>query len=198
MAKTDPRHHPDLPEPSLIGCQENSTRKAQLRCLNENRGASVLHHYKRNPNVPWPLETQEKGRPGTVEGIVACISVWLMSAEAGSGATFPFACITLLLPLVTLTPFCLGPVLARALASHNHELNHGFACSCPSALFIYESSSTCPCSCPKVPHMPVSIPISYLSHELHLHLTPIAPCQNFMVACGLTLLIACLPAPAHM
>jgi hypothetical protein len=112
MAKTDLRHHPDLLELSLIGCQENSARKAQLRCLNENGGASVLRHYERNPNVPWPLETQEKGRPGTVEGIVAYISVQLMSAEAGSRATFPFACVALLPPLVALAPFCLGPILA--------------------------------------------------------------------------------------
>jgi hypothetical protein len=75
-----------------------------------------------------------------------------MSAKAGSGASYKDlfllpACIALLLPLITLTPFCLGPVLARALASHNHEL--------------------------------------------HLHLTLIAPYQNFAVAYGLTLLVVC-------
>ena len=102
------------------------------------------------------------------------------------------------LPPVALAPFCLGPILARALASHNHEPDHGFACSCPSALFVYGSSSTCPRPRAKVPRAPVSVPTSHLSHKLHLHLIPIAPYQNFAVACGLTRCVSVCPSPYAM
>ena len=51
---------------------------------------------------------------------------------------------------------------------------------------------------PKYSRALVSIPISYLSHKPHLHLTPIAPYRNFAVACGLTLLVACLSSPYVM
>ena len=39
--------------------------RARLRCLRENASARVLRRHEGNRMcVPWPLETQERGRPG--------------------------------------------------------------------------------------------------------------------------------------
>ena len=52
-----------------------------------------------------------------------------------------------------------------------------FACSCSSRCSSMEAARQTHTHVPKYPHVPVGDPISYLSHKLHLHLTPIAPYQ---------------------